>query len=633
MDADRAIAIIDTLLAPKSLTAIQRAIVCGVIAGDSYQQIVVAAEINKSGDPTKKTVGRYQLGYVKETGAQLWQSLSQRLGQKVTKKSLAAVLHWYAKQSGFSLEPSPAALPSQKLEARVADWGEGIQSLDTKLETERRFYGRTDELATLTSWCLQYRCRTIALIGMGGIGKSTLAWELAHQLAAHFEQTIWRSLLNRPSATELCADLLKFFSSHQSDELPDTLEGQIALLIDFLSHSRCLLIFDNVESILAGRVQSGKYRSDYEDYDLLFKSIGELSHQSCLLLTSREQPYTITRSQIANPQLVRSLNVGGLASAPGHHLIQSYGCSALPDWMWQEVYQHYGGNPLALKIAALTAVEMTGGGEKVFDLYPLMRQGKLPFQGINDILQRQFDRLSAVEQQIVYWLAIEREPINSTQLRANLLPDPQIYSEIFNALQSLLRRCIVIRQEQSWTLQPVTIAYVTQRAIDTLVAELSPTNPSPKQLQQQFIHLNTYAIICATAKDYLRHAQIQSSLRPILDRLLASWPSRTALTQYLQQVLSRWQSLAPPPPGYLAGNILNLLIELSPNRTLNELDCSGLPIWSAYLVDVELLQVNFAGVAFERSVFTHACGRTISSTFNLIGDLVATGDANGNIYL
>jgi hypothetical protein len=633
MDADRAIAIIEKLLDPKSLTAIQRTIVRGVIAGDSYQQIVVAAEINKSGDPTKKTVGRYQIGYIKETGAQLWQSLSQRLGQKVTKKSLAAVLHWYAKQSGFSLEPGTADLLTQKIEVKGTDWGEGIQAPGTNLETEQRFYGRTTELATLKSWCLHYRCRTIALIGMGGIGKSTLTWELAHQLAAHFEQTIWRSLLNAPSATELCADLLRFLSPHQSGELPDTLEGQIALLIDFLSHNRCLLIFDNVESILAGQVQAGKYLPDYEDYDLLFKSIGELSHQSCLLLTSREQPHTITRSQIANPQLVRSLNVGGLTSEPGHQLIQSYGCAALPDRMWQEVHQHYGGNPLALKIAAITAVEMTGGGEKVFDLYPLMRQGKLPFRGINDILQRQFERLSAVEQQIVYWLAIEREPITLTQLRANLLPDPQIHSEILNALQSLLRRCIVIRHEQSWTLQPVTIAYVTQRAIDTIVAELSPTNASPTQLQQQFVQLNTYAIIRATAKDYLRHAQIQSSLRPILDRLLAIWPSRTALTHHLQQILSRWHSLTPPPPGYLAGNILNLSIELSPDRALKELDCSGLPIWSAYLVDVELRRVNFAGAAFERSVFSQACDGTIRSNFNPTADLVATGHANGDICL
>ena len=79
--------------------------------------------------------------------------------------------------------------------------------------------------------------------------------------------------------------------------------------------------------------------------------------------------------------------------------------------MWQEVHKHYGGNPLALKIAAITAVEITGGGEKVLELYPMIKRGQLQFRNIDDVLCRQFERLSDIEQQLVYWLAIEREPV------------------------------------------------------------------------------------------------------------------------------------------------------------------------------------------------------------------------------
>jgi hypothetical protein len=38
------------------------------------------------------------------------------------------------------------------------------------------------------------------------------------------------------------------------------------------------------------------------------------------------------------------------------------------------------------------------------------------------LLQQQWDRLSPTERQIMYWLAINREPISCAQLLADILP-------------------------------------------------------------------------------------------------------------------------------------------------------------------------------------------------------------------
>ncbi|GGA25018.1 hypothetical protein CYANOKiyG1_40650 [Okeania sp. KiyG1] len=88
-------------------------------------------------------------------------------------------------------------------------------------------------------------------------------------------------------------DSIKFFSNQQETILPETLDEKITRLINYFASSRCLLILDNAESILQSGNQTGKYREGYQDYGNLFKRIAELSHQSCLLITSREKPQAI----------------------------------------------------------------------------------------------------------------------------------------------------------------------------------------------------------------------------------------------------------------------------------------------------------------------------------------------------
>ncbi len=65
---------------------------------------------------------------------------------------------------------------------RREDWGEAP---DVSI-----FYGRYEDLVTLTQWLITDRCRLIALLGMGGIGKTALATKLARQTVKHFDYLI-----------------------------------------------------------------------------------------------------------------------------------------------------------------------------------------------------------------------------------------------------------------------------------------------------------------------------------------------------------------------------------------------------------------------------------------------------------
>ncbi|GAB4459108.1 MAG: hypothetical protein Fur0044_51980 [Anaerolineae bacterium] len=71
-------------------------------------------------------------------------------------------------------------------QAAVVDWGE-TPDLGS-------FYGREREQESLERWLVADRCRLVALVGMGGIGKTVLATKVARQVASHFDYVIWRSL-------------------------------------------------------------------------------------------------------------------------------------------------------------------------------------------------------------------------------------------------------------------------------------------------------------------------------------------------------------------------------------------------------------------------------------------------------
>jgi serine/threonine protein kinase len=72
-----------------------------------------------------------------------------------------------------SLIPIPSSQPLPARKRRV-DWGDAL--------TVPFFYGREQEQVQLTQWVVQDHCRVASVLGMGGIGKSALVMNVAHQL-------------------------------------------------------------------------------------------------------------------------------------------------------------------------------------------------------------------------------------------------------------------------------------------------------------------------------------------------------------------------------------------------------------------------------------------------------------------
>src|SRR5215470_4210269 len=179
---------------------------------------------------------------------------------------------------------------------------------------------------------------------MGGIGKSMLASYLGQHLASQFEAVLWRSVRDAPACEELVADCITFCSQTPPAAFPASLEQRINQLLSCLQARRCLLVLDNLETLLVSNDPEGNYLPGYEGYGRLIGRLAESAHQSCVLLTSREKPREIEALEgLRGP--VRSLRLVGLDEPTARLLLADkrlWGTSA----GWQRLVVAYAGNPL-----------------------------------------------------------------------------------------------------------------------------------------------------------------------------------------------------------------------------------------------------------------------------------------------
>ncbi|AFY91095.1 WD-40 repeat-containing protein (plasmid) [Chroococcidiopsis thermalis PCC 7203] len=592
----------------RRLSEVEAAILLGSIQRQPYEHIA--------------EVSGYAVSYLKhDVGPKFWKLLGQALGENVSKTNFRGALEHQWRQSlidatqtqALAVEPttSPPATAAQTiLHQPQADWGEVMDVT--------QFYGRTGELQMLEQWIVTERCRVVALLGIGGIGKSALAAKLGQQIQTQFEVVVWRSLQNAPPFEAWLETVLSILLQSQGENIavPSSLDGKLLKLMQGLRQKRCLLVLDNAETILSAG-QTGQYRVGYGGYGQLFKEIGEVSHQSCLLLTSREKPREIVPLE-GKERSVRTLLLQGLNPEAGRELFRDKGIFAGTESEWSRLVTHYRGNPLALKLVAAATQELFNG--RITEVLNYVQQGLAVFDDIRDLLQRQFDRLSEIEQETIVWLAIDREPNSLVELNQDIVTTVSRHRLPY-AIQSLLRRSLIEKEGERFFLQPVVLEYVTAQFVQCVSREISSQTPE---------RLKTHALIKAQAKDYVRQMQKRLIVEPIAEQLLIQLGNSQALELQLKTMLAQQQQQVPQP-NYIAGNLLNLLVHLQSD--LRGCDFSELSVWQADLRQVNLAGVNFRSADLATSVFAEILSSVVSVSFNPDGSLLATGDTEGKICL
>jgi hypothetical protein len=483
---------------------------------------------------------RQRLGWTKTSTARWWQDAHTSRaslrrfwqGDRIQKEIFIAICQAVGIHDWESIAQTHDA-DSEELSTQYLDWN---QAPDVE-----GFYGRQQELQQLEQWILgdrqgrgvAHRCKLITIVGIAGIGKTALALALADRIQLQFDGLIWRSLHAAPSLVSLLDGLLDTFEQNAVHEISQA----TAKFIHYLQQGRCLLILDGLDAVLSK-----------PEYNQFIQQLSCNRHQSCILITSREQPNSIE----INPKTIRNLTIKGLQKTAALELLQARGFTG-KELGISALIQLYRGNPLALKLITPLIQSVFAGNIAAF----LSQNTLVIGDRLLAILKQQFTQLSDLEQDILYWLAIWQEPVTFSRLQTHLVIslDPATVLAGIVALErrSLLEKWISFA-ETSFTLQPLVMKVVTDELVENAVQEIERVLHSHDICH--FKLLRTHWLL-RPGTDDIAGDRILHQLGEKLWRMYSA-----NLPQTLEKMLLLLNNQSPLAIGYIACNITTLLKRL-----------------------------------------------------------------------
>ncbi|MGB7709310.1 MAG: NB-ARC domain-containing protein [Microcoleus sp.] len=467
MDVQEVLRFADEMVFAKTgdhLDDLQKAILRGAWKGQRYSKIAETSYCSE--------------GHIRNIASKLWKRLSNVLDEEVTQSNLRSTLERrqvfivsqnFGKDFVFcnvnvSTDSQPPEVPKSRSPS-TSDTSQPQTRLDLADAPHiSSLSDRTSELATLEKWIVQQKCNLAAILGISGLGKTALSLHLIQKIQHNFEYVIWRSLRHSPPLETTLKNLIQFIANQyppnpplprggEEGVLPTSIPERISLLMEYLRKNRCLIILDDVQTILSSGQLAGNYRPECENYSILFRQIGETTHNSCLILNSWEPPREITALKGENSP-VRTLQLKGISATATEIFRQK---SLLNPEKWENLINTYRGNPLWLKIVAATIQEIFRGRVAEFLKYDMLFLG----EELAATLHPQINRLSELEKKLISQLSREANPVSIEQLLQDAELSP---SELFDGLQSLGRRSLVETEEQEnetlFNLCPVVRQYV-----------------------------------------------------------------------------------------------------------------------------------------------------------------------------
>lgn len=440
-DLQQAIGIVDNKISPKHLNRVQEIILIKSLEGQTYSQIAIDHN--------------YGMEYIKTSGSELWKLLSQSFGQQVNKSNCSSFIR--RQISEFTTNPFPLSKqvenPKDKQkEIDVSLAKQEVDSISLIAPDIPNFQGRELELALIAKWSDNPNCRFIMMTGMIGCGKTTLAIKAAEMLKEKFHRVIYLSMSNSldlKNSVEFCL--------HSLDPNLETSSDINKLLVDltlYLKKYRCLIVLDDLDSIVEFKQMASYYRSGCEKHAQFLRCLITTNHQSLVVASSHS---SIKQLNYYSTKKVKFLPLKGMTSENLWSIFRSEISIDISQRTWEQICEYYQYNPELIKIVVSNLEYLPVCDSNIYDKY-------VPYiEEIDILLQEELESLDEIGKEIIYWLSFNLENYTLDKLFHRINHHK---NKILQVIDFLQEHSLVVEDDYSYSLLPMFKDYIQRYLIN-----------------------------------------------------------------------------------------------------------------------------------------------------------------------
>ena len=229
MNLKEALKLADKIVFEKTgqhLDDLQEAVLRGTLQRETYKEIAKNFNCSESN--------------VRKIGSQLWEILSEELGENINKSNLRSTMGRFTFSNASTFEKEALVIGNFEKEVLAissfnicGDTPHPLNTLNPNPSNQQTtnpqqtptlnhdlsempnlgtFHNRTSELQTLKTSILTQNAQLLTITGITGIGKTALITQLVQQIKNQFEYIIWRTLQPTPTLPQLQTNLIEIFT-------------------------------------------------------------------------------------------------------------------------------------------------------------------------------------------------------------------------------------------------------------------------------------------------------------------------------------------------------------------------------------------------------------------------------------